>query len=210
MSDLCEFVFGTRKLTVRDSVKQIGNNTSKSEASIESRTALNAGDTENVLQLEVVQQGEHRETGTSSRRRCQYQEGKEARECCNNTQNKANRCFCTTILFKSRDWYSTGHGSHIPRLGNRNGQLSVIANIETDAQTECNQGTVDKFEAFHDELIDAKWRSGAEFSKSPRMREDGGESRHFCQEPCGVCTRAVVIVVTFWNGQDAIDQAWKR
>ena len=71
-------------------------------------------------QLEAIQQREHRDTrdflgtGTSSRRGCQYQEGKEARECCNNAQNKANRCFCTTILFKSRDWYSTGHGSHTP------------------------------------------------------------------------------------------------
>ena len=65
-----------------------------------------------------VQQREPRDTrdflgsGTSSRRRCQYQEGKEARKCCNNTQNKANRCFCTTILFKLQDWYGTGNGYH--------------------------------------------------------------------------------------------------
>ena len=32
------------------------------------------------------------------------------RKCCNN----ANRCFCTTILLKWQDWYSTGHGSHTP------------------------------------------------------------------------------------------------
>ena len=31
-----------------------------------------------------------------------------------NTQNKANRCFCTATLFKSQDWYSTGHASHTP------------------------------------------------------------------------------------------------
>ena len=107
---------------MRDSVLQIGNNTSESEASIESRTALNAGEMEALVtdQLEAVQQREHRGTreflgtGTSSRRTCQYQEGKEARECCNNTQNKSNRCFCTTMLLKSQDWYSTSHGSHTP------------------------------------------------------------------------------------------------
>ena len=116
MSEPGEFVFVPRELTGRDSVMQIGNNTSKSEASFQSRTALNVGEMENLAtdQLEAVQQREHKDTqdflgtGTSSRRRCQYQEGKEARECCNNTQNKASRCFCTAIL------YSTGHGSHTP------------------------------------------------------------------------------------------------
>ena len=99
---------------------EIGNNTSKSEALIQSRTALKAGEMENLVteQLEAVLRREHRDTrefpgtGKSSRRRCQYHEGKEARDCCNNTQNKADRCFCTTILFKSQGWYSTGHGSH--------------------------------------------------------------------------------------------------
>ena len=43
-SEPCEFVFVPRKLTVQDLVMQIGNNTSKSEASIQSRTALNAGE----------------------------------------------------------------------------------------------------------------------------------------------------------------------
>ena len=28
--------------------------------------------------------------------------------------------------------------------------------------------------------------------------------------PCCVCTRAAVIALTLWNGQDAVDQAWKR
>ena len=122
MGEPCEIVFVPRKLTMRDPATQIGNNTSKPETSIQSRTALNAGETENLVtdQLEAVQQREHRGTrdflgtGTSSRRRFQYQEGKEGRECCNNAQNTANRCFCTTIQFKSQDWYSTGHGSHTP------------------------------------------------------------------------------------------------
>ena len=102
----CEFVFVPRKLTVRDSVTQIGNNTSKSEASIQSWTALNVGEMDNLAmdQLETVQQREHRDTrdflgtGTSSRRRCQYQEGKEARKCCNDTQNKANCCLYYIIV----------------------------------------------------------------------------------------------------------------
>ena len=97
---------------------QIGNNISKSEASIQSRTALNAGETENSLtkQLEAIQRYARLPgcTGTSSRRRCQYQEGKEARECCNNAQNKATRCFCFSILCKSQDWCCTGHGSQTP------------------------------------------------------------------------------------------------
>ena len=42
-----EFVLVPRKVAVRDPVMQIGNNTSKSEASIQSRTALNAGEMEN-------------------------------------------------------------------------------------------------------------------------------------------------------------------
>ena len=55
MSELCEFVFDPKKLTVRDSVTQIGNNTSKSEASIQSKTALNAREMENLVtdQLEA-------------------------------------------------------------------------------------------------------------------------------------------------------------
>ena len=77
MSEPGEFVFVPRKLTVRDSVTQVGNNTSKS-----------GGETENLVtdQLEAVQQREHRDTReflgtrTSSRRRCQYQEGKEVCE----------------------------------------------------------------------------------------------------------------------------------
>ena len=47
MSEPCEFVFVPMKLTVQDSVMQIGNNTSKSEAPIQSRTALNPGEMEN-------------------------------------------------------------------------------------------------------------------------------------------------------------------
>ena len=38
-----------RKLTVRESVTQIENDTSKSEAKIQIRTALNAGEMENVV-----------------------------------------------------------------------------------------------------------------------------------------------------------------
>ena len=97
---------------------QVGNHTSKSEASIQSRTALKAGETENSVtdQLEAGQQREYKDTRdfldtrTSLRRRCQHQEGEELRTC----YNKANRCFCATVLFKSQDWYSTGHGSHTP------------------------------------------------------------------------------------------------
>ena len=64
MSELGEFVFVLRRLTVRDSVTQIGNNSSMFGASIQSRTALNVGEMENLAtdQLEAVQQREHRDT----------------------------------------------------------------------------------------------------------------------------------------------------
>ena len=49
MSEPCEFEFVPMKRAVRDSVAQIGNHTSKSEASIPSKTALNVGETEKSL-----------------------------------------------------------------------------------------------------------------------------------------------------------------
>ena len=47
MSEPCESEFVPRKRSVQDSVPQIGNHTSKSEALIQSETASNAGETEN-------------------------------------------------------------------------------------------------------------------------------------------------------------------
>ena len=44
-----EFEFAPMKRAVRDSVVQIGNHTSKSEASIQSVTTLKVGETENSL-----------------------------------------------------------------------------------------------------------------------------------------------------------------
>ena len=81
--------FVPMKRAMRDSVAQIGNHTSKSEASIQSVTALIVGETENSLtdRLEAGQQREHKDmryfvgTGTSSRRRLQYQEGEELGKC---------------------------------------------------------------------------------------------------------------------------------
>ena len=63
MSEPCEFEFVPIKRAVRDSVAQIGNHTSKSEASIQSETALNVGETENSLtdRLEAEQQREHKD-----------------------------------------------------------------------------------------------------------------------------------------------------
>ena len=58
------------------------------------------------------------------------------------------------------------------------------------------------------ELTDAKWRSGAEHSRTQgcaRMRE----TRRFVGTILCVYT-AVVIASTLWTGQDAVDQAWKR
>ena len=49
MIEPCEFEIVTMKRAVRDSVAQIGNHTSKSEASIQSVTAYTVGETENSL-----------------------------------------------------------------------------------------------------------------------------------------------------------------
>ena len=135
MSEPCEFVFVPRKLTVRNSVTQSGNNTSEMwivNSEQDSIECWRNGEFGDGSSGNGVQQGEHRDTrdflgtGTSSRLRCQYQVGKEARECCNNAQNKANRCFCTSMLIKSQDWCSTGHGSRTPGAKSAN---SVCAHL---------------------------------------------------------------------------------
>ena len=63
MSEPCAFDFVPRKGTVRDSVAQIGNCSSKSEALIQSETTLNAGETENSSTglLEASHQREHKD-----------------------------------------------------------------------------------------------------------------------------------------------------
>ena len=116
MNEPCEFDFVLMKRAVRDSVAQIGNHTSKSEASIQSETALNAGETETSLtdRLEAEQQREHKDiarlldTRTSSRRRLQYQEGQELRK----YWKYANHCYSTAMLLKLQDWYSTDSTLH--------------------------------------------------------------------------------------------------
>ena len=67
---------------------------------------MNAREMENLVtdQLEAVQQRKHRDmrdvlgTGTSSRRRSQYQEGKEARECGNTTQGEDNETSSSDLI----------------------------------------------------------------------------------------------------------------
>ena len=63
MVEPCEFEIVTMKRAVRDSVAQIGNHTSKSEASIQSVTAWTVGETENSWtdRLEAGQQREHKD-----------------------------------------------------------------------------------------------------------------------------------------------------
>ena len=102
MGELCEFEFVPRKRAVQDSVAQIGNHTS---------TALNCwrnGELSDGSIGSNTSKGKQRctillDTRTSSRRRLQYQEGKELRR----YWKGANHCFSTTKLFKLREWYST-------------------------------------------------------------------------------------------------------
>ena len=63
MSEPCEFEFVPRKRVVQDSVAQIGNHSSKSEALVQSETALDAGETKNYStdQLEAKHQRGHKD-----------------------------------------------------------------------------------------------------------------------------------------------------
>ena len=141
MSEPWEFEFVPLKRAVRDSVSQIGNHTSKSGASIQKATALNVGETENSLtdRLEAVQQREHRDTrdilgsGTSSSRRCQYQEGKEAAnvgtkpifasvlQCCSNCRLVFYRTMDPALHYKRKvDEAHDGSGERLqPRCAQR-------------------------------------------------------------------------------------------
>ena len=75
---------------------------------------MNAGEIENLVtdQLEAIQQREYRDTRDFSGYRNKFET--KISDLRQNVQNKANRCFCTTTLFKSQDWHFTGHGSHTP------------------------------------------------------------------------------------------------
>ena len=80
---------------------QIGNNISKSGASILSRTALNIGETENLVmdQLEALQRREHRDTldfSALQKRSCQLKEGKKKRA--NVTKMRKTKTIVTFVL----------------------------------------------------------------------------------------------------------------
>ena len=111
MSEPGEFVFVPRKLPVRDSVTQIDNDTSKSGASIQSRTALNAGETENSLtdRLEEEQQREHKDMRDfwipEQVQDDDFSIKKEKN--CAKAGKKPIGCFSTAMFFKLQDWYST-------------------------------------------------------------------------------------------------------
>ena len=93
-----------RSVAARDSVTQIGNHTSKSEASIQKVTAFECRRNGEYFDESIgsrTSKGTQRckillDTRTSSRRRLQYQEGEELRKC----WNEANHCFSTAMLFK--------------------------------------------------------------------------------------------------------------
>ena len=110
MSELCEFELVLTQRSVRGVVAQIGNLTSKSEASIQGETALNAGETENYStdQLEARHQREHKDT------RDFLGSGKVQDEDFSTKMEKLRKCmkdashyFSTAMLFKLQDWYST-------------------------------------------------------------------------------------------------------
>ena len=262
-----------------DSVMLIGNNTSKSEASIQRVTALNAGGMENLAtdQLEAVQQREHRDTrdflcnGTSSRRRCQYQEENKRANIATIRRTKPIVAFCYNIVRKLQDWCSTSHGNHTPLQDDGNKPMMDLAQslqtwcaradeeeltvaqrpswysdtypgteTETDScqrwswtsrrmcKAEWNQGTVDDFWVTfsrwtdHDsneqsnkqkEILWTDWRQVVNWRKTfkrPRMCDDERERTDTLSGPFCACARDIAVASKLWNGQDAVDQAWKR
>ena len=228
MSKPCEFEFVPRKLTVRDSVAQIGNYTSKSEVLIQSRTALNVGELENLATDQIgsitakrtlryarnfwvpeqvqdemlVSRGKRSAPIFATIRRTkpivasvpQYwkkrkirlpqamdptllDEGNKLWACTHRqicrrgtnvhwflvwTRSGFDLCRwrgldgCTEAIVVFRFLFRNRNRN---RKRNRNRQLSVIANIKTDAQTKWNQGTVDKFEALL--TMNGSWRQSA-------------------------------------------------
>ena len=118
MSEPCEFEFAPLNRAVRDSVVQIGNNTSKSEASIQSVTALNVGETENSLtdRLKAGQQREHKDMRyfwIQEQVRDEDFSIKKEKNCA----NVGTKPIFASVLqqhCKLQDWYSADHRSHTP------------------------------------------------------------------------------------------------
>ena len=118
MSEPCEFEFVPMKRAVRDSVAQVGNHTSKSEASIQSVTALNVGETENSLtnQLKARQQTKHKDMRDFwIQEQVRDEDFSIKKE--NNCANVGTKPIFASVLQQHcnlQDWYSTDHGSHTP------------------------------------------------------------------------------------------------
>ena len=115
MSEFREFEFVPMKRAVRDSVAQIGNDTSKSETSIQSVTALKVGETENSLadRLKVGQQ----------------------------TKLKDMRYFWMQEQVRDEDFSikkekNCANVGPKPTIASEQQHCKMIVNIETDAQAE--------------------------------------------------------------------------
>ena len=118
MSELREFEFVPLKRAVRDSVTQIGNHTSKSEASIQSVRALNDGETETSLtdRLEAGQQSEDKDIRyfwIQEQVRDEDFSIKKEKNCAN-VGTKPIFASALQQHCKLQDWYSADHGSHTP------------------------------------------------------------------------------------------------
>ena len=118
MSEPCEFELVLTKRAVRDSVAQIGNHTSKSEASTQSVTALNVGEKENSLtdRLKAGQQTKHKDMQYFWRQEQVRDEdfSIKKRKNCANVGTKPIFASVLQQHCKLQDWYSTDHGSHTP------------------------------------------------------------------------------------------------
>ena len=111
VSEPCELQFVPMDRAVRDSVAQIGNHTSKSEALIQSETALNAGETENYStdQLEARHQREHKDMRYFwTQEQVRHEDFSIKVE--KNWANMGKMSFIASVLqclFQMQDWHST-------------------------------------------------------------------------------------------------------
>ena len=184
-----------RKRAVRDLVAQIWNHTWKSEAPIQSETTLNAGDTKNYStdQLEARHQGEKElRKYWKDANHCfcavmlfkspdwyytrpwiphstwKWRLTKLVMNLVKGCSLDAHRGLdmCTEIRCRLGDTSTETETD----TRNRNRQPSVlIVNVETDAQTELNQGKVERFEALL--TMNGSWQQWAKQEQSKSNKQ---------------------------------------
>ena len=168
---------------------QIGNTTSKSEAPIQSGTALNAGETENSVtdRLKAGQQRKHkdmRDFWMQEQVRDEDLSIKKEKNCA----NVGKKPIVTPVLQccpNCKIGILQDHGSHTPLLDEGEEPRMDLAAASVCAQ----RPSVYTQTRYRPRRTCA---SGTTF-RSPMTREDDRESRHFFSGPCCASTRAMMV-----------------